>query len=606
MCGFFGGYFKNIDGEYLNDITISLKRRGSDDYNYFIDENSDLSLAFRRLSIIDLSSNGSQPMLSNSGRYILVFNGEIYNHLDLLNKYNLNRLYNFKSRSDTEVILACIEILGINKTLQILDGMYAICIFDNKTKQLYLVTDYFSQKPIYYYYDEKKFFFSSDLSTFKKLNLNLSINQKSKKIYFETGFIPAPNTIWNNCFKLRSNSLLIYDKNSNSMNEKSEVKNFFKNQNKKFSLKELDLHLEKSVAQTMISDVDIGCFLSSGIDSSLVASYISKHSKKKINTFSVGFQDSEYSELNKVSEISNYLDTEHRELLLTYRDVISFLEQSNSIYSEPFADSSQIPTFFLSQFASKYIKVALTGDGADELFCGYNRHIYTHYLHNVIKILPTDLLYKLFYNTNLFNSYINYENKDKVNNILKSRNILDLYATFIGHSDLFRHDLLDYLKLLLQGNKNDLLQIIEFDKKCYLPYDILVKTDRASMYSSLECRTPYLNNEIISISESINSNKNFSFFKGKNYLRKLLKQKIPIKLINKKKQGFAIPLSKWFKTDLSNYLDNFNLKHNEFINYSLDSNNIFKKRLNEHRTNKRNWSKFIWNTVIYVNFFKNG
>ena len=603
MCGFFGGYLKNTNDIYLNNITSTLKRRGPDDYGFLIDDSLDLILAFRRLSIIDLSINGSQPMTSNSGRYHMVFNGEIYNYKELINKYKLNENYNFKSKSDTEVILACIETFGIDKTLNILDGMYAICIFDNKINQLYLITDYFSQKPIYYYFDDKNFFFSSDLSVFKKLNLDLEIDQSSKKLFFELGFIPAPKTIWKKCHKLSPNSLLVYNHKEKNLRIKNKIKNLRFNNSEKYSINDLDYCLDKSVSQTMQSDVEIGCFLSSGIDSSLVAAYMTKNSNKKINTFSIGFEEKEYSEINDIKKISNFLSTNHHELLLNHNHVIAFLENNNEIYSEPFADSSQIPTFFLSKFASEHIKVALTGDGADELFCGYNRHIFVNYFQKILKYIPSSKLYKIFYDTKLFKPYINYENKDKVEKILNSKNIIDLYAIFAGHSELFKNDLLDYLKTFEISTNDELSKLMTLDKECYLPYDILVKTDRASMYSSLECRTPYLNNEIISIAESLELKKNFRFFKGKYYLRKLLSKKLPDSLISKKKQGFAIPLSKWFKADLKNYVNNFLLKNEDFINVVTEAPGIFKTRLDEHISNKKNWSKFIWNTLIYVNFF---
>ena len=408
MCGIAGivQYKRNSSFDIKNSIkkmVLSLRRRGPDDHAYWFSNDEQIALGFSRLSIQDLSQNGRQPMVSSSGRYVVVFNGEIYNFLKLKSFFLEGRKTQFFGRSDTEVLIACVEEFGILKTLEIIEGMFAFSILDIKEQKLYLARDRFGEKPLYYGVSENKLLFASDLDAIKKSgNANLNICKKSFSLYKRYGNIPAPFSIYKDIYKLQPGHYLKIDlrnkKEKYLPSETIEYWSVIENIVKKREIIEIQKAeaeeqvknlLIKSIALRSISDVPIGSFLSGGYDSSTIVALSQNHSK--LSTFSVGFDEAEFNEADKARKIANYFKTNHHELYFTKKDYLHSLEKISDIYSEPFSDSSQIPTYLISKFASSKVKVCLSGDGGDEIFGGYNRHQYIGILEKINCILPRQL-----------------------------------------------------------------------------------------------------------------------------------------------------------------------------------------------------------------------
>ncbi len=421
MCGIAGLLSINKNKSFLTgqikQMLQSLQHRGPDNEDFFIDENHGLAIGHRRLSILDLSSRGSQPMYSYDKKYLISFNGEIYNHLDL--RKNLKIDYNFdqwKSTSDTETLVNYISFYGLNKTLKEIDGMFAISLWDVERKKLILIRDIFGEKPLYFGFGKNIFFFASELNAIIKTNnFNKNINNKGLSSLLEYCYIAAPYSIIKNIYKLGpgESAELSFDQIRNSKNflniDSIKKYNWFSIKDlanetniKNTNISEIKTKIENSVHSRLISDAKLGCFLSGGIDSSLVASIISSYSKEKYETFTIGFEDNEYDESIKAEKIANYLGLKNNKLTLNEKIMRDIVPKLNDIYDEPFADSSQIPTYLLCNFASKFSKVSLSGDGGDELFGGYNRYLYTEKVWNKIKIIPNPIrknLFKIIYHT---------------------------------------------------------------------------------------------------------------------------------------------------------------------------------------------------------------
>ena len=388
MCGIVGFIDKNKNLEILSNMLEVQLHRGPDDSGVYFDEKSGVNLGHNRLSVQDLSSKGRQPFISDCGNFVIVFNGEVYNFKDI-RKELINLGYKFVSNTDTEVVLYSYKEWGI-KCLQKFIGMFAFCILDKIDNKLTMVRDRAGVKPLYYYTDGKEFIFSSEIKSFHKHpKFKKEQNIDVLPYYFQFGYIPAPHTIFNNCFKLepghylevnieslKSTIIKYWDVNDFYLKEK--VK---KNEND--ILREIEELLENAIELRMISDVPVGVFLSGGYDSSLVASILCKKLKKKINTFTIGFDDEKYNEAAQARSIANYLDTNHKEYYMRENDVLDLVADLPYYYDEPFGDSSALPTMILSKLARESVTVALSADGGDETFVGYSKYFFLNELQNV-------------------------------------------------------------------------------------------------------------------------------------------------------------------------------------------------------------------------------
>jgi asparagine synthase (glutamine-hydrolysing) len=610
MCGICGFYHKkNVSKNELKLMNRTLNYRGPDDEGYFIKKINDsyqLGLAHNRLSIIDLSKNGHQPMFSFDKNIIVSYNGEIYNYKEIKRRLKMKD-YKFKSETDTEVIIYAYKEWGIDCIKQF-NGMFAISIYDKLNDILYLVRDRMGIKPLYYYKKGNDLVFGSELKPIMKYPFfKKSINFNSLNMFLHHGYITAPNTIFKNTYKLNPGSYLKIENNNIEEMSYWDIKNKFINRNvankkEKFYIKELDKIITDSIDKRMISDVSLGAFLSGGIDSSLVVSIMQKLSSKPVNTFTIGFNEDKYNEAHHAKRVANHLGTNHHELYLPITKAQELIEQIPIYYDEPFADSSQLATMLVSRLAKKNVTVSLSGDGGDELFCGYNRY------NKVLKLKKYKILSYFFQffkdddlgeiNRKLLK--LKFLNKD--NNIVNSDYLASEFFlnNLIKQPFKFESKYFDILNLTSDIQEKNMLQ----DLITYLPDDILTKVDRASMAYSLESRTPLLDHRIVEFAFNLPHNLKYKNSNLKYILKKLLYKYIPKKIVNRPKQGFGVPIYDWLRNDLDNY-----------VNYYLSEEFIYKQKIFNYeevvklvKRFKNNQSlyvdKLVWNIIVFQLWYK--
>jgi len=410
MCGFTGYLTSHStssavvrDNSYINVMTKALVHRGPNSEGHWSDPNTGVYLGHRRLSIVDLSPEGHQPKISPSQRYVIAFNGEIYNHLELRNELNQSQLgqTDWQGHSDTETLIACIDAWGLEITLKKALGMFAFALWDCKDKRLFLARDRLGEKPVYYGWQGGVFLFGSELKALKQHpNFKAEINRDAITLYLRHNYIPTPYSIYHNIFKLEPGCFLSVSENqpepikhtywSACAVAEEGVRNPFIGGKEK-AVDELDRLLRNSVREQMVADVPLGAFLSGGIDSSTIVASMQAESSRPIKTFTIGFHEEGYNEAKHAAAIAKHLGTEHTELYITPEEAMSVIPKLPSLYCEPFSDSSQIPTFLVAQLAKQHVTVSLSGDAGDELFCGYNRYQLTDKLWNKINLLPIPL-----------------------------------------------------------------------------------------------------------------------------------------------------------------------------------------------------------------------
>ena len=567
MCGIFGLLSKNnLSLENFKEIEKILEPRGPDDKGYFIDKENYILLYHRRLSILDLSTNGLQPMHSNNNRWVISYNGEIYNHIEIRNELKIEYPeISWKGSSDTETLINCIELWGLEKTLKKVNGMFAFAVWDKSTKRLFLARDRLGEKPLYYGKIKNDFMFSSDLRAFEKHPFwDGKICRKALNYYKRYGHVPENYSIYEKIYKLKPGSFLIIDDFGRNVSEPNQYWNIASktiHQSKKNELsfseakKEYNNLLKDSVKKRMISDVPLGAFLSGGIDSSLIVAQMQSISTKKIKTFSIGNQDQEYDESKFAKKIAEHLNTEHYEYIISSQDALDIIPKLPEIYDEPFADSSQIPTFLICKKIKNKVTVALSGDGGDELFAGYERSVHGIQIWKYLKYFPHSV--RSIISKNLSNKYLRIFGTEKsskiykVINALKAKNSIEFY-------DLLRCVWENTDRKLIDSNldeKNILDNFLYQDLTTYLVDDILVKLDRASMANSLEARVPFLDHRLVEFSWEIPNHFKISENKGKYISRELLKDFIPKELFERPKKGFTIPLAKWLSGPLKSWAE---------------------------------------------------
>jgi len=621
MCGFVG-FINNQPQEDLLEKMLEIQsHRGRDDRGIYIDNETGVHLGHNRLAIIDLSPQGKQPFVSPCKNYVLVFNGEIYNYRDL-RKELIEKGYKFRSNTDTEVVLYSYIEWGIEAVDRFI-GMFAIGILDKKRRKIILIRDRAGIKPLYFYNRGKSFIFSSELKSiyvhpeFKK-DLNLDI----LPYYFQFGYIPSPFTIYRNAYKLDQGSYLEYDLDSGvyiiekywEIDDKYKLEKFKPNENE--ILEQLESLLEDAVNLRMIADVPVGVFLSGGIDSSLVTALLSKN--RKIKTFTIGFKEKDFDESKHAKKIANYLGTDHTEHILEEKNLTSLIDNLPFIYDEPFGDSSAIPTLIISSIARKDVKVVLSADGGDELFLGYSKYFF---LDKINKLKSNKFLfYILKLALNLLNENMVYT----VNNLLpekfRQRNIKDRFLKFKravnskSREEMFinassymdRNQLQNLVNLRIRkgiyskffSDVEDFLDYMMLtDYKTFLTDDVLVKVDRATMFSSLEGREPLLDHRLVEFSARIPSSLKYKNNQGKYLTRRILYKYLPRDLIDRPKSGFQIPLNKWLRTVWK-----------DKINYYLDKNKLDKDIFNvdyvEYLKNELFKGKTVESVVWFILMFQ--
>ncbi|MFN0188044.1 MAG: asparagine synthase (glutamine-hydrolyzing) [Bacteroidia bacterium] len=580
MCGIAGFLSRQskFNQEDLHLMTNKLAHRGPDAEGYYFD--GICGLGHRRLSVIDLSNSANQPMYSADQRYIIVYNGEVYNFQEIgakISQEQSSKEFKFKTASDTEIILEAFACYGTEFVHQ-LNGMFAIAIYDKLSGDLYLFRDRVGIKPLVYYWDGKNIAFASEIKSLTCTNkIPQVLNKKSVNDFLHLGFIPAPNTIYENVYKLNPG---FYLKLSSEGLEKIQYWNIHHkisnhvHYDKEEVLVKLSDLIMSSIQYQLKSDVPYGVFLSGGIDSSLVTAQASFLSNVKINTFSIGFEENIVNESKYAKAVAEFLETDHHEFIISHKDVINIIETSFDTYDEPNADSSVIPTLLVSKLAKEHVTVALSGEGADEMFFGYGSYKWAQRLST-----PTYRLLKNPASEVFKHMSSRFQRIGKLLNTSESYNlrshIFSQEQYFFTNNEITQlvnppYNSSGYLNKLIE-NENECNEIIQntnsrnsqqkrklsameqqalFDISYYLPDDLLTKVDRASMHFALETRVPYLDHRVIEYALNIDPELKFNNNISKYILKEILYKYVPKQLFDRPKQGFSIPLNKWLKGEL--------------------------------------------------------
>ena len=626
MCGFIGiigSDLKNIlSSEKTQKISESLKHRGPDSEGLYVSDDNSIIMMHRRLSILDLSEKGQQPMCSQCGRFIISFNGEIYNHQKLRNDKNLIS-YKWKGTSDTETLMRYFEIYGIDKTLEDIEGMFSFVIYDTQFNTLYLARDRSGEKPLLYGTIDGLFIFGSELSFLKILtNVKLNLDEKYLNQYFFYGY--TKETLFKEIKKIQPGSYLEVLINSDGSTFLKEPKRYWefsaKLNLKKFDTNEIDHKFHKKIENVinkqMISDVPIGAFLSSGVDSSLIVSIMSKLCEKKLKTFTVGFENKKIDETDEAKKIAKHLNTDHYEVHLSDKKIAEIIPNIFNYFDFPLSDPSIIPTYLVSYVAKNHVKVALSGDGGDELFLGYKRYLDARNIRKKISFIPKPLRSILnFIISHTSKKIINLSNLSenrlkKIQNILNNNEFQNIYQNILckNFPELILkkyHSFENYQINIENDHSNFYDYMSEFDFQNYLPNDILFKLDICSMRNSLETRAPFLDKEILEFVKKVPNNLKIDQKDNQKVLiKKVLSNYLPNQLISKKKMGFGLHLNILLKKSLLDWAENLieflRKNDDEYVDYNLVKKywEMFKKneQINEH---------FIWNVLSYLAWKKN-
>ena len=631
MCGIAGILGDSGDISYNIGLMIShLGHRGPDNTGKWVDSNQKVALGHTRLSIIDLSSEANQPMLSNTGRFIITFNGEIYNHLELRKQLNreFSGIIKWRNMSDSETLVNCVEYWGLEKTLDSLVGMFAFGIWDRKLRSLVLCRDRMGEKPLYYGWIGENFVFGSELKAISSHPMfSGKINKTALHLFFQFGYIQSPMSIYKNIYKLSPGAYLELNNNGNikkhnfyfqidtTGRNKTQFPQSSENDNN--ALEELDALLTQSIKYQQLSDVPVGVFLSGGIDSSLVTSIMQNQSGQRINSFSIGFADGKFDEAKYAKKIAEYLGTNHTELYISESDALNVVPQIPQLFDEPFADSSQIPTYLVSKLAKSQVSVALSGDGGDELFGGYSRYLWTDKINNIKGKVGTKLISNIFHfskdaanlSFNCFgfprNIIGNLERGEKV---FGTNSLFEIYKQFISveYGDSISRNGIEIFRDIwkrIGNDNNNIYKMSVYDMLTYLPNDILCKVDRAAMGVSLETRVPLLNHNIIDFALKIPNHLKIRNGKQKWILRQLLKKYLPEEYFERKKQGFAVPLKNWLSGPLREYGDSLInsevARSGEYYDYEL-----LKNIWSDHLTGKRDNKYLLWHHLTFLAWYQ--
>ncbi|KGF99977.1 Asparagine synthetase (glutamine-hydrolyzing) [Prochlorococcus marinus str. MIT 9311] len=594
----------------------TLMHRGPDHRDIWINEYSTVFLGHTRLSILDLSDNGNQPFHSKDGRFHLTFNGEIYNYKNLKDYLKTNGISNFKSNSDTEVLIELIALRGITNASKMLNGMFAFAVWDSLEKKIHLVRDRFGEKPLFYTLQKDTLYFGSEIKSILKIpTISKIINKEALSHYLRFNYIKNPLTIYKDIYKLEPGHILSIDQNITykKYSYKNKNKKTIKLANQKEAEDLLQNQIIKSCLSRTISDVPIACFLSGGIDSSLVTSIIQRNSKQRIKTFTIGFDDQSIDESNYAEKIANFLGTDHTTINIEEKELLNNIDLQSEIYGEPFADQSSIATNILCKYASRDVKVCLSGDGGDEMFIGYDRYYKVNQLRLFLKAIK---FYKKFKTIDRILEVLIHKIESNKNFSIKIDKIIKLISLLSDANDdniyekfnsLYRDQ---YFPLTPQNNQKhyiykdlkNIQEMCEYDFETYLPDCILTKVDRASMHNSLEVRAPFLDHEIPEIIDSINPTYKKKLLNRKFILKKLLNKYLPKNIYERPKKGFSAPLNNWIKGPLKeltlDYLSIESLKKHNLLDID-----IIERIKYEHYSGIRSWHNQIWNLLIFQQWY---
>ena len=641
MCGLAG--FLAVDGierdalaQIAQSMADALVHRGPDDSGVWIDGTSGFAVGFRRLSIIDLSPAGHQPMLSADGRYVIAFNGEIYNFAELRADLERNsEAPSWRGHSDTEVLLAMIQARGLARALEQSVGMFAFALWDKRDRSLHLARDRIGEKPLYYGWSGRTFLFGSELKALRAHpHWDAPIDRGAVALFMRHNYVPAPYSIYRGINKLLPGSTLTlhwgvreptiapywsaravaeHGLSAPSAGDETAM------------VDQLETLLRDAVRKQMVADVPLGAFLSGGIDSSTVVALMQAQSARPVKTFTIGFQEQGYNEAVHAAAIARHLGTDHTELYVTPREAMDVIPKMHSIYDEPFADSSQIPTLLVAQLARSQVTVALSGDGGDELFAGYTRYAFGKSLWGKLSWLSPSVRRSIAVAVKT----LSVERWNVIAKPLLAIAPRRYRVGLVGEkilklADVLAHDTLDSLYRDLVSHWRPPLDIVLADAEppttldsvhdssisdpvsrmmlldliTYLPDDILAKVDRAAMSVGLETRIPLLDHRVIEFAWKIPLAAKLNRNGAKSILRNVLYRYVPKALVDRPKMGFGVPIDSWLRGPLKPWaeelLDPARLRHEGYLKPEL-----IQQRWQEHTSRKRNWHYPLWDVLMF-------
>jgi len=574
MCGILGR-LNNLEYDIFQNALNLQSHRGPDFSGFYKDDY--VYLGHNRLSIIDTSSNGNQPFYLEGFESVLVFNGEIYNHNELRKLY-LNGFDRYKSHSDTETLYLLLNYYSIDFVLSKIKGMYSFCFYNREVKRLFLARDRFGEKPLHYSLIDDDFLFASELKSIKGLIPTLEISRNSIGNFLLNGHLNGAQTIYTNVKKLLPGHYAIYDIKKRDF----EIHQYFtplNYSNEKFGMTYTDKRnklsevLYSTVQEMLIADVEIGSFLSGGIDSSLISLIASDILDKRLSTFSIGFNEIDYNEAVFASKVAKQIGSNHSEYYIDFEDFYSIFYQLPMLYDEPFGDSSAVPSLLLSKKVSNHVKVVLTGDGADEIFGGYKRYFSKRAkLYSLINMFTPNTLKSVF---RLYDYSLEKNSRKLLNYDFESNN---------------------HFKNEFNGNYFNFMRY--HDQVNYLPNDILTKVDRASMKYSIETRAPFLHPDIFYVSMIFKRTElKYSNEIGKKPLVEILLNRLPRELVLRPKKGFSIPIDKWLRNELNSDLDEIlnpsKIKSQGLLNYDYIHNCRLQHKLGKNKSDQ------LWNILMF-------
>ncbi len=621
MCGI-AGYVGQGNEAVLSKMINTIRYRGPDDMGVLI--KGDVGLAHARLSIIDLTSAGHQPMSNANGDIWLIFNGEIYNFQELKNDLRQNEAGHFKSQTDTEIIIRMYEKYG-DDCFARFNGMFAIALYDFRKNRLVLARDKIGKKPLYWGVFQSTLVFASEIKALLRHPLvkkEIDFNSLNKYLKYE--YVPTPGSVYKNIYKLEPATYLIWQ--NNEFKKKRFWTLNFENYHQPLaqSLIQLEQKIESAVRRRMVADVPLGIFLSGGLDSSAVAYYAQKNSREKIKTFSIGFEEKSFDESKYARKVADFLQTDHHHRMLGAKEALAIMPEVMNLLDEPLADASIIPTFFLSRFTKQHVTVALGGDGGDEIFAGYPtfqaeklvglykklpNFLRKFLIEKIVELLPAQ-------DTNFS---LEFKLKKFINGVYTN----DFYRhqQWMGsfgrqeRASLLSNEVFDEVK---KSNENEEIdnyikevdgadfssQLIYLYLRTYLMDDVLVKVDRASMYNALEVRAPLLDCNLVEFTSHLPYNYKCRQFNNKYIFKKLMADKLPPAIVFRQKKGFGVPLSRWLKDELKATCNQLLSKEN------IDKSDLFnfdyvRKLKEEHFNSKKDNHKELWTLMVWQLWEKN-
>lgn len=634
MCGITGFWGGDApDAAIVERMARTIAARGPDDAGVWCDDPAGLALGHRRLSILDLSPAGHQPMVSPCGRFVLAFNGEIYNHRDLRSELErAGGAFDWRGHSDTETLLAGLRHWGVQGALERLNGMFAFALWDAAEKTLFLARDRMGEKPLYYGRNGGTFLFGSELKALAAHpDWQGEVNRDALALYMRHNYVPSPWSIYRGIAKLPPAHFVAIRDGGRAIGEPVCYWNLGQvaaqgvaadADDPDVLIQELDSLLRDSVGRRMEADVPLGAFLSGGYDSTIVAALMQAQSQRPVKTFSIGFHEAGYNEAQHAKAVAGHLGTDHTELYVTSKQAMAVIPKLPTIYDEPFSDSSQIPTYLVSQLARQHVTVSLSGDGGDELFCGYNRYLLGYRVWQKLRVLPLVVrrllaavlkrapghrldalqrrLPKRFQVPNLA------DRLPKLAEVLAHQDGQSFYRALVSHAKnpnglvlgatepetiLSRPDRLPALPGLRE-------QMMYLDMMTYLPDDILTKVDRASMAVSLEARVPLLDHRLVEFAWRVPTSLKYRNGGGKWLLRQVLYRYVPRELMDRPKMGFGVPIEHWLRGPLRDWAEEL-LAEKRLREEGYFDPAPIRRMLQEHVAGKRRWHYHLWDVLMF-------